>query len=535
MRRSSLLGGLGLGLLTGIVVLSVLYLGERAAGLPYVPFVIFEWLTRILPGPLITAGIETMVSLITAIGIGPTSAVAKIAEMSLAVFLMLCGAAALGVVLALVARRTSRLALVGAAGGVLVWLCTLVALGQLGRLGATPRGSLAWLFAILVVWGALLGYAIKRATTRDAAGGVPKGRRRFLASFVAASAALFVAAVGFGRASGGRRPAPQAPGVGGGGPVGPEATSGPAASPSPELLAKRIEPVKGTRPELTPTDRFYRIDINLVPPKLDASAWRLRVDGLVTHPQELSLDDLRALPSTSQVVTLECISNRLGGDLISTAVFTGVRLKDLLARLGRKPEGKAVFLQSADQYFESVTPEDVDDERTLIVWAMNGEPLTAEHGFPLRIYIPNRYGMRQPKWITHLEVVDRMRPGYWETRGWSNEAIPQTTSVIDAVGMSMMIGQAEALPLGGIAYSGARGISKVEVQVDDGPWVAAQLRTPPLSPLSWVQWRYDWPYAAGQHRFRVRAYDGTGKLQPVESRPPHPDGATGIHEISAHV
>src|SRR5512146_422963 len=115
MRRSSLLGGMGLGLLTGVVVLSVLYVGERAAGLPYVPFVLFEWLTRILPGRLITAGIEMMVTLITAIGIGPTSAVAKIAEMSLAVFLMLCGAAALGWVLALVGKRTSRLALVGAA------------------------------------------------------------------------------------------------------------------------------------------------------------------------------------------------------------------------------------------------------------------------------------------------------------------------------------------------------------------------------------------------------------------------------------
>jgi hypothetical protein len=120
-------------------------------------------------------------------------------------------------------------------------------------------------------------------------------------------------------------------------------------------------------------------------------------------------------------------------------------------------------------------------------------------------------------------------------RGWSSDAIVHTTSVIDTVGMSMMIGEATALPVGGIAYAGARGISRVEVQVDDGPWSAAQLVAPPLSPLTWVLWRYDWPYVPGKHTFRVRAYDGRGDLQPVEERGPRPDGVSGIHEITTRV
>jgi DMSO/TMAO reductase YedYZ molybdopterin-dependent catalytic subunit len=530
VRRHTLLSGMGLGVFTGVVVLSVLYFGERVAGLPYVPFVLFEWLTRILPGALITFGIETMVTVITGLGVGPTSAVAKMAEMTLAVFLMLGGAGLFG--LALAPRRLPRRVLAGVAGGALLFLLTLLAMLQTGGLGPHPFVSLVWLMAVLLGWGALLGFAIERAAVPEAAGGAAPGRRHFLASFLGAGAALFLAAIGLGRWRSGRQGAsPRGTGV----PLGPEATSGPAASPSPEVLAHRTVSAPGTRPELTPVERFYRIDIDLAPPRVDAASWRLRVDGLVGQPQALSLDDLRALPSVSQVVTLECISNRLGGDLISTGIFTGVPLKILLARVGRRPEGRAVLLQSADQYFESVAPEDVDDDRTLLVWAMDGAPLAAEHGFPLRIYIPNRFGMRQPKWITHLEVVDEVRPGYWELRGWNREAIVQTTSVIDTVGMSMMLGQTETLPVGGIAYSGARGISRVEVQVDNGPWVAAQLRVPPLSPLSWVQWRYDWPYVAGRHEFRVRAYDRAGKLQPIQSRSPHPDGATGIHELVAHV
>jgi hypothetical protein len=171
----------------------------------------------------------------------------------------------------------------------------------------------------------------------------------------------------------------------------------------------------------------------------------------------------------------------------------------------------------------------------MLVYAMNGEPLPTEHGFPLRIYIPDRHGMKQPKWITRLQLTDEDGRGYWVARGWSKDAIVKTTSVIDTVGASMMLGTANVVPIGGMAYAGARGISKVEVQVDDAAWAEATLIAPPLSPLTWVLWRFDWAYQPGRHTFCVRAYDGTGALQPIVERGPHPDGASGIHSLTMTV
>jgi hypothetical protein len=246
----------------------------------------------------------------------------------------------------------------------------------------------------------------------------------------------------------------------------------------------------------------------------------------------LTLDEIRARPSVSQVITLQCISNPVAGDLTSTSLWTGLRLKDLLEEAGMLSAAEEAYIESADGFYESVEMADILDERTLLVHTMNGVPLPVEHGFPLRIYIPNRYGMKQPKWIERIEVIDRQGPGYWVERGWSVEARPQTVSAIDAVVREPSGG---VLPVGGIAYAGGRGISKVEVQVDDGPWAEAILRAPPLSPLTWVQWRYDWPYQAGRHTFRVRAYDGAGILQITDRQSPRPDGATGVHEVTIEV
>jgi DMSO/TMAO reductase YedYZ molybdopterin-dependent catalytic subunit len=282
---------------------------------------------------------------------------------------------------------------------------------------------------------------------------------------------------------------------------------------------------------LTANKNFYRIDINTLPPRVDGENWRLEVTGLVSRPLSLSLAELRSRPAVSQAITLECISNLLGGDLISTSLWTGVRLKDILEEAGLQDGARAVYIESVDGFYESVPMTEAMDDRTLLVYAMNGEPLPVEHGFPLRIYIPNHFGMKQPKWITRMEIIDNERPGYWVDRGWSESAIPPTTSVIDAVAVDDYDASTGVLPIGGIAYAGARGISKVEVQVDDGSWQEAELRSPPLSPLTWVQWRFNWKSVLGRHTFRVRAYDGTGALQETEPSPPHPDGATGIHSV----
>jgi hypothetical protein len=232
---------------------------------------------------------------------------------------------------------------------------------------------------------------------------------------------------------------------------------------------------------------------------------------------------------------MQCISNPVGGDLTGTSLWTGVRLKDLLEEAGLAPGAQELAIESADGFYESVTMADMQDERTLLVYAMNGEPLPREHGFPLRIYIPNRYGMKQPKWITRMEVIGGKGPGYWVDRGWSAEAIALTTSAIDPKPNDLVPDENGILPLGGIAWAGARGIARVEVQIDDGDWVEAQLRNPPLSALSWVQWRYDWPSTPGRHTVRARATDGAGDLQTAEVNDPAPNGATGLHRRSIEV
>jgi hypothetical protein len=247
----------------------------------------------------------------------------------------------------------------------------------------------------------------------------------------------------------------------------------------------------------------------------------------------LTLDDIRSRPADSEYITLSCISNYIGGDLISTTLFTGIRLKDLLEEAGMQAGAKELHIESVDGFYESVVMEDMMDERTLLVYEMNGEPLPIAHGFPLRIYIANHYGMKQPKWIERMEVIGNEGNGYWVDRGWSKTAFVQTTSVIDNVSVEHTNG--DAIHMGGIAYSGDRGISKVEVQIDDSPWMEAELRIPPLSPLTWVQWRYDGPAQTGEHTARVRTYDGDGNEQILTPSDPHPNGATGVDSFTFSV
>jgi DMSO/TMAO reductase YedYZ molybdopterin-dependent catalytic subunit len=390
---------------------------------------------------------------------------------------------------------------------------------------------------VLIGWGALLGHwlSIEREPASDEA---DAGRRAALAQIAGGSVVVALGAWGLGRwlgsepkDTGAGQPLAQLP------PATPEATTTPAApaaaaTPMPEVTATattrdRVSPAPGTRMELTPNADFYRIDINTRPVRVDGESWMLEVDGLFEDPRPLTLSDLMAYPPVTQTITLSCISNRVGGDLIGTSNWTGARLRDVLKDLGVKPEAQELYVEAADGFFESVAMEDLMDPRTLLVYGMNGETLPVEHGFPLRIYIPNRYGMKQPKWITRIEAIDEEGPGYWVQRGWSPEARPQIVSVIDTVATEGVLdGQ---VPIGGVAWAGDRGIQKVELQIDDGEWAEATLRTPPLSGLTWVQWRYDWLSSPGNHTFRVRATDGTGALQIEEQQGPRPDGATGYH------
>jgi DMSO/TMAO reductase YedYZ molybdopterin-dependent catalytic subunit len=532
MRRSWWTLGAVLGALTSLAAVGVFRLGFRVAGLPDLPYDLFDWLARILPGRLITAGIDAMVSLITFLRIGPTSAVAKFAEQVMAMAMFVLGGSVMG---AAVGGMRSRLGAVerramAVRGGLFAVLLAGAAVAIEGWLGFPPVGvvpSILWLAAVILAWGATLGWLVGTPRTAGAEAPIPEGgvsRRSFLAVVGGGSLAALLAGLGLDALLRPRRePAPAGALAMGG-------TSGAAASPAEEVLAARIEPAPGTRPELTANEDFYRIDINTVPPHVDASTWRLEIAGLVYTPLSLTLDEIRARPALSQVVTMQCISNRVGGDLTSTSLWTGVPLRDLLDEAGLGPGALEVAIESADGFYESVARDDILDERTLLVYQMNGEPLPPEHGFPLRIYIPNRYGMKQPKWITRMEVIGDEGPGYWVDRGWDAEAIARTTSVIDPTPRDLALDESGVLPLGGIAWAGSRGIDKIEVSVDGGEWVEAQLRNPPLSPLTWVQWRYDWPSSPGRHVVRVRAVDGTGMLQTDEVNDPHPSGATGYHE-----
>jgi len=527
--------GTALGALTSLAAIGLFRLGASFAGLPDLPFDLFDWLARVLPGGLITAGIDAMVTVITALRLGPTSAVAKLIEQALALALFLLGGAASGAFLGWLASRTRKAERRSSAirGGILGLLPATAALAIEARLGfpsAGPLVSAVWLLAVLVGWGAMLGWLVVAAPSPStAAPAAGLSRRSFLAVVSGGSLAVLAAGLGVGALLRPRRETtpPATPPPGG--------TSGPAASPPEESLAARIEPAPGTRPELTSNEDFYRIDINTIPPDVDETTWRLELGGLVYAPLSLTIDEIRARPAVSQVVTMQCISNLVGGDLTSTSLWTGVRLIELLEEAGLAPGALEVAIESADGFYESVAMDDILDERTLLVYAMNGEPLPREHGFPLRIYIPNRFGMKQPKWITRMEVIGEEGPGYWVDRGWSAEATALTTSAIDPKPRDLVPDENGVLPIGGIAWAGARGIIRVEVQIDGGEWIEAQLRTPPLSPLSWVQWRYDWPSTPGRHSVRVRAVDGTGELQIESVSPPHPDGATGYHEHSITV
>jgi hypothetical protein len=217
----------------------------------------------------------------------------------------------------------------------------------------------------------------------------------------------------------------------------------------------------------------------------------------------------------------------LAGSAISTAHWSGVRLRDLLEDLGLQPEANYLHLESADGFYETVTKADMMNPQTLLVHSMNGLPLPSRHGYPLRIYIPNRYGMKQPKWIIRMTATEEDQGGYWTDRGWSKEARPHVVSVIDAIAQDAA--HDGLVPVGGVAWAGDRGIQRVELQIDDGPWNEGVLRTPPLGPLSWVQWRYEWPASSGRHTLTVRATDGEGMLQIQEKSSVRPDGATGYH------
>ena len=293
---------------------------------------------------------------------------------------------------------------------------------------------------------------------------------------------------------------------------------------------------EGLSPLFTPNADFYRIDTALAVPRVDLESWRLRVTGMVQEPTTYGFEDLQALPQVEADVTLACVSNQVGGDLVGTARWQGVRLRDLLERAGVQPGATQIVGRSVDGFTAGFPTEvALDGREALVALGMNGEPLPLDHGFPARLVVPGLFGyVSATKWLSEIELTTLEDvDGYWIPRGWSKLAPVNTQARIDVPRYAARL-PAGRHAVAGVAWAPTRGISAVEVSVDGRPWQEAALSVP-LSDDTWRQWVLQWDAAPGRHEIRARATDGSGAVQTAEEVAPRPDGASGYHTIAVTV
>jgi DMSO/TMAO reductase YedYZ molybdopterin-dependent catalytic subunit len=295
-------------------------------------------------------------------------------------------------------------------------------------------------------------------------------------------------------------------------------------------------PVPGLSTEVTPVGRFYTVSKNVFDPAVDAGTWRLAVKGKVDRPYHLTLDDLRRLPAVTKPHTLMCISNEVGGDLISNAWWTGVPLRVVLERAGIQPGATKVVLRARDGYSDSVPLTAALLDGTIVAYEMNGKPLERQHGFPARALVMGLYGIKNVKWLAEVEVVDSDYKGYWQRRGWTDIAIYKTFSRIDVPGPRAVLPPSQPGWVAGVAFAGDRGVARVELSLDGGrSWQPARLK-PAMGNHTWVLWALEWtPTVPGRAALMVRAVDGRGAVQPAGPAPPLPDGVEGFHAVETQV
>lgn len=372
-------------------------------------------------------------------------------------------------------------------------------------------------------------YRLMRAPERGEARSAPvateaalpvAGRRRLLIALAGTTAAAATAGIG-GRALLAAR----------------RRTIAPVGLPSPARTVTRPGPgaafdVEGLSPVITPNHDFYRIDTALVVPRVDPARWRLKVVGMVEREVELTLDDLHRMTIVEDHVTLSCVSNEVGGDLVGNARWTGVPLEEVLQRAGVLPGAQQIVGRSVDGWTAGFPTGLASDGRTaLVALGMNGQPLPAAHGFPARLVVAGLYGyVSATKWLEEIELTtwDGF-DAYWVPRGWAKEAPVKTQSRIDVPRHGRRVDAGQVV-VAGVAWAPTRGISAVEVRADEGAWQPCEVAEP-LGDSSWVQWRITVDLADGEHLLAVRATDGTGQVQTAERSRPRPDGATGHHTI----
>jgi DMSO/TMAO reductase YedYZ molybdopterin-dependent catalytic subunit len=446
--------------------------------------------------------------------------------------LIVVGAAVLafGPLIGLLARRSTT-----AAG---VAIAILTGVGALAAL-RDPTSSMT---AVLASWAVQTGVGYVALTTLVGAA-LPRPvpgkkkvepesatRRRFL-TWAGGLGVLAVVGGGLGRSMLNARAANIAKA---------ETSIPPVTSPVPSAGPDDGLSVPGITPLVMPNDRFYRIDTALLVPSVDVSSWQLRVHGMVNKEVTLTFDELVAMPLVEQYVTIACVSNEVGGNLVGNAKWTGVPLLDVLDMAGIQAGASQIVPRSVDGWTAGFPTDWVTHpERprdALIAVKMNDVPLPVEHGFPARLIVPGLYGyVSATKWLAELELttLDAF-DAYWVPRGWSKEAPILTQSRIDVPGSGSQVA-AGLVAIAGVAWAPDRGVSKVEVRIDQDAWREATLSTATFGPQAWVQWMYAWQAAPGDHQVSVRATDGTGTVQDANVTPPPPDGARGYHTIGVSV
>jgi len=492
-QRAAAVRGFGWGVVGGLALVALMYFTAGLFGLRPLPQALNEPLLSLMPGFVFGFLIDTLqhagkvveelgliVGMVLALGaLGAAAAVAGLRWKSTWLPFLFAGAAWLVVVLVLLPAAGS---------------------GLLG-LNDGPTTPVVWA-ALFAFYAVVLQYGGTGPAEFDA------GRRRMLSAVPLGIAGVSLASLGIGLVPGWYRAIFSAPGSG----------------------------LRGISPPITPVADFYVVSKNFADPGVDGEGWKLHVGGLVDKPRSLVLSELQSMPSVQQYVTLECISNNVGGPQISTGYFKGVSLRDLVTASGPQPGASWVTFKARDGYTESL-PLDVvqDSPEILVAYSLDNSPLPASHGFPARILIPGRYGMKGPKWLDTIELATNEAQGYWEQQGWDHNAVVKTTSRIDLPvdGDIVKVGEVE---IGGVAFAGKRGISKVEYSTDGGSsWNAAAFDAP-LSPYTWVVWRASWtPSAHGAYTLQVRATDGSGSPQEQKGAPSYPSGSSGFHTVHVNI
>jgi DMSO/TMAO reductase YedYZ molybdopterin-dependent catalytic subunit len=490
LRRGALAG-----LVAGLAAAALMYVGSGLIGLLTLPEALQPPLLAIMPGPVFGFLIDRL------------QHAGKVLEEAGLLVAMVAGLAILGGVAGRLAegRGLPRPGLVAAAVAWLVVMLLLLPLAGDGLLGLNrgPTQPLGW--AIVFAVYALIWEAAWSSTPVP---GPDPGRRRMLTALP----------VGIGLASLGLLGFLKVP-----------AWIQAIASPPESGLSGRV-------PEITPIDNFYVVSKNFNDPLVSASGWSLRLTGLVEKSLSLSYAQLQSVPSVTETVTMECVSNDVGGPLMSTGIFTGIPIRDLVVMAGPEPRASALAFKARDGFTETAPLKMIMDDATILVaYRLDGQPLPENHGFPARVLMPGRYGMRAPKWLDEIELTNSEGGGYWEGQGWDHQAVVKTTARFDTPQDGALLNHGE-VQLAGVAFAGTRGVQAVEWSADQGrTWAAAGL-SPALSPLTWVLWQASWtPDREGAYTLLVRARDGQGQLQTSTVAPSFPNGASGYHTIQVTV